>query len=643
MSGTLDVLWRQVVLLEFWRKEHRVTRAKKVVVIGLDGLEPSIVEPMMARGELPNLSRLAAQGGYTRLGTTSPAQTPVAWSTFATGLNPGGHGIFDFISRDPLTYLPDLALNRFAQKNAFTPPKAVNRRHGEGLWTTLAYGQVKSSVIRCPCTFPPDALDGKMLSGMGVPDLRGGLGTGTYYVSGSNEVLAGEGEQISVLTRTSGTTLAGHLIGPRGQRGAGDLTLPLEIRLNPDSETVLIRCPGAKPEEVSIRLGTWSPWMRVRFKIGLLQSARGMVRFYLRQISPEVEIYASPINFDPKDPLFPISEPAEFSQELADELGLFYTTGMAEDHAALMNGRIEEHAFLQQCSELWDERQAMLMQSLEQTREGLVFCLFDTPDRVQHLFWRFLEPDHPANHGQAPDPQYLQTIAEQYRRADATVGAAVATADDKTLVIAMSDHGFGSFRRCVELNTWLKEKGLLRLNNEFNPGDPEPSLLRGIDWEHTQAYAVGLGGIYLNLRGREARGIVSPEDIESLESGIIRSLSSLKDPTTDLRPVREVRRRRELYSGPHAKDSPDLMVHCERGYRIGWSTGLGGIAHEVLSDNTKRWSGDHIFDPAVVPGVLFMNRPFQTTGCRLEDLAPTILAVLGVNRLPIHQGNLLLS
>ena len=173
-----------------------MTRVRKVIVIGLDGLEPSLVEPMLASGSLPNLARLAALGGYTRLGTTSPAQTPVAWSTFATGLNPGGHGIFDFISRDPKTYLPDLALNRFAQKNAFTPPRAVNRRQGEGLWTTLAYGGVTSSVIRCPCTFPPDELDGQMLSGMGVPDLRGGLGTGTFYSTSPQTIQAGEGEQV---------------------------------------------------------------------------------------------------------------------------------------------------------------------------------------------------------------------------------------------------------------------------------------------------------------------------------------------------------------------------------------------------------------------------------------------------------------
>jgi predicted AlkP superfamily phosphohydrolase/phosphomutase len=367
-----------------------------------------------------------------------------------------------------------------------------------------------------------------------------------------------------------------------------------------------------------------------------------MVRFFLRRLEPDLELYASPVNFDPKAPLYPISEPSEFSGEMADDLGLFYTTGMAEDHAALMNGRIDEHGFLAQCAELWDEREAMLMRTLERTSDGLVYCLFDTPDRVQHLFWRFREPDHPANGGTAPNAEFRDTIAEHYRRADAAVGAALEAVDNQTLFIALSDHGFGSFRRCVELNAWLQQQGLLTLTPGLQPGDADGELLRGIDWEHTRAYAVGLSGIYLNLAGREGRGVVSVDEIESLESGIIQGLTGLVDPGTGLRPVREVRRRADLYAGPCAADSPDLMVHLDRGYRVGWTTGLGGVAAQVFADNTKRWSGDHIFDPALVPGTLFMNRPFATGNCNMRDLAPTILAAFGLRVPTTAEGSSLL-
>jgi predicted AlkP superfamily phosphohydrolase/phosphomutase len=614
-----------------------------VIAIGLDGLEPSLVEPMLAVGELPSLARIASRGGYARLGTTSPAQTPVAWSTFATGLNPGGHGIFDFLSRDPRNYLPDLALSRFDQKNAFTPPRAVNRRRGEGIWTILTRAGVSCSILRCPCTFPPDRLLGQMLSGMGVPDIRGGLGTGTFFTTAPSSASVGEGEQIAQLERIDRHRLTSRLIGPRSPRDSSGMTLPLELTTDPANQAAILRCTNAQPEELTVRVGAWSDWLRVRFKVGLLQSFRGMVRFLLRRLEPEVELYASPVNFDPWGPVFPISEPPEFSRELADDLGPYYTTGMAEDHAALMNGRIDEHAFLDQCAELWNEREAMLSRALHQTQDGLIYCLFDTPDRVQHLFWRYLEPDHPANQGAVPAGEFRDTIAAQYRRADAAVGAALDAADDQTLFIALSDHGFGSFRRCVELNTWLKEQGLLNLTGELGPGDPPSHLLRGIDWEHTSAYAVGLGGIYLNLQGREGRGIVTPAGVHSLESNIMQELTALEDPKTGHRPVREVRRRAELYTGPCAAESPDLMVHLDRGYRVGWTSGLGGVAAHVFADNTKRWSGDHIFDPALVPGVLFMNRPFRTGGCDMRDLAPSILAALGVEAPATLEGSSLLS
>ena len=158
--------------------------APRVLVIGLDGLEPSIVDAMLAAGELPVLASLRSRGGYARLATTFPAQTPVAWSSFATGTNPGGHGIYDFIRRDPVTLLPDLALNRYEQKNAFTPPRAVNLRGGTPFWELSVGAGIPSTVLRCPCTYPAELGRGRLLSGLGVPDVRGGLGTPTVWTAG---------------------------------------------------------------------------------------------------------------------------------------------------------------------------------------------------------------------------------------------------------------------------------------------------------------------------------------------------------------------------------------------------------------------------------------------------------------------------
>jgi predicted AlkP superfamily phosphohydrolase/phosphomutase len=618
-----------------------IKAARKVVVVGLDGLEPTLVDTMMARGLLPHLAWLRERGGYSRVATTTPAQTPVAWSTFATGMNPGGHGIFDFLKRDPATYLPDLALNRYEQKNAFTPPRAVNLRRGTAVWSLLADAGMGATVLRCPCTYPPDPLRGRLLSGMGVPDLRGGLGTATYYTLDAG-VAPGESENVVRVEVDGEGRVRTHLIGPRTPKERADSRLEMTIVPEPELGRAVIKVQGSE-DELIVRVGEWSDWLRVRFKLGMLQSVAGIVRFLLVELGSRFALYASPINFDPEAPLFPISSPPRFAAELAADLGPYYTTGMVEDHGGLSNGRIDEAAFLAQCREVWDEREAMMVRELERLDEGLFFCLHDTTDRVQHLFWRFLEGDHPANRGRRAGREYAGVIEEHYRRADAVVGVARDFADDDTLLVVLSDHGFGSFRRCVDLNAWLFEQGLLVLRAGQRPGSEGGDLLRGVDWEKTRAYALGLGGIYLNLKGREARGIVEAHEAEALSEAIAEGLTGLVDRERGVAAVRGVDARRRLYRGPHAADSPDLVVRFERGYRVGWGTSMGAVGISVFDDNTHVWSGDHIIDPELVTGALFMNRPFRGEGARLIDLAPTILEALGVPRGQAMEGSALLS
>ena len=607
---------------------------KRVIVIGLDGLEPKIVEAMLAAGELPNLERLRASGGFARVATTSPAETPVAWSSFATGTNPGGHGIYDFIRRDPATYLPDLALNRYEQKNAFLPPKAVNLRRGKAVWDLLSAAGIPATVVRCPCTYPPDSIRGRMLSGMGVPDLRGGLGTSTFYTS-AGDAAPRESENV-VRVDADRETIVTHLIGPRHPKTREDVRLELTLRLDRAGRRVLIDAPGTAGA-LEVGEGCWSDWLRVKFKAGRFQTVRGLVRFHLIRLEPEFELYASPINFDPEVPLYPISAPADYAFELAEEFGPYHTTGMVEDHAGLSNERFGEEAFLDQCETAWEEREAMLLHELERFDKGLFYCLFDTPDRVQHLFWRFREPDHPANRGAPPRPDLARAVEDQYRRGDAVVGKALEFADDETLVIALSDHGFNSFQRGVHLNSWLREQGLLTLRADAEPGGG--NLFRGVDWSRTRAYALGLGGIYLNLEGREGQGIVKAGDAGALKAGIALGLGGLRDPERGLVAINRVLPREALYHGPYAGESPDLVVHCAGGYRVSWESSLGGVPDGLFADNVKKWGGDHIIDPTLVPGVLFLNRPFRESGADLTDLAPTILDALGVPKGPAMEGS----
>jgi predicted AlkP superfamily phosphohydrolase/phosphomutase len=613
---------------------------KKVIVIGLDGLDPRLVESLFAAGDLPNLQKLRRLGGFSRVRTTYPAQTPVAWSTFSTGTNPGGHGIFDFIRRDPRTYLPDFSLNRYEQKNAFLPPRAVNLRRGTPLWDLLSAAGVPSVVLRAPCTFPPDNVRGRMLAGLGVPDLRGGLGTSTFYTTAEG-VQPQESENVVHVAADRGGTIATHLIGPRNPKTRGDLQFDLRVQLDPPGRKVTILSDG-QPKKLEVAEGRWSDWLKVKFKAGMFQSVSGMVRFHLVRMAPVFELYASPVNFDPDQPLFAIGAPAEYPRELAARIGTFYTTGMVEDHGGLNNGRFSEEAYLDQCADVLRERESMVRHELDRFQEGLFFCLFDTPDRVQHMFWRFREPAHPANRNDAR-PDLAGVIDDHYRTCDAIVGRALERADDDTLFIVLSDHGFDSFQRGLHVNTWLHDNGFLALQPGNRPGEEAGDFLRNVDWDRTRAYALGLGSVYLNLKGREEKGVVDPAEAAGVAGAIARGMAGLADPERGQVGVRSVTTREQMYAGAFAEESPDLVVNFAPGYRVSWSTALGGIPAGLFEDNVKKWGGDHIIDPSLVPGVLFMNRPFRGERASLLDLAPTILAALGVPKGPAMEGESLLA
>ena len=609
------------------------------MVIGLDGMDAGLTEAMMTAGELPCLAGLRQRGGYARVATTWPAQTPVAWSTFAVGANPGVHGIFDFLSRDPTTYTPQIALYRHEQKSRVLPPRAVNLRGGRPIWERLSDAGVPSTILRHPCTYPPRPFKGRLLSGIGVPDLRGGFGSSTFYTS-EDGVTAGEGEHV-VRVHVDGSGFARtELPGPLLVLG-GELRQELNFRVDQGDESLEVSCPtGAF--SVSLLKGQWCSWMRVGFKHGLLQNIRGLVRFYLVSTEP-LRLFASPVHFDPEAPLFPISQPWDYAAELRRSLGPFATLGLAEEHNGLTNARFDESGFLSQCLDILHERRAMMHHELSRHDRGLFYCLFGTPDRIQHMFWRFREPDHPANQGVPPSPEMARVVGDFYRRCDEIVGEALEYSDPRTLFIVLSDHGFNSFRRQVHLNGWLHRQGYLVLKAGVEAGEGAGDLLRSVDWGQTRAYALGLGGFYLNLEGREAEGLVSREEAASLKQEIAGRLLGLRDSEGGGPAVRRVLAREEVYSGPCLDGAPDLMVGYAPGYRVSSATAMGAVGSETVSANLRPWSGDHVVDPSEVPGVLFMSTSFRGEGCSLTDLAPTILEALGVSSPDGLEGASLLS
>ena len=372
---------------------------------------------------------------------------------------------------------------------------------------------------------------------------------------------------------------------------------------------------GGSPARIEVPEKSWSEWVRFKFKFSMLQSVTGIARFYVRQLEPHLEFYLSAVNFDPATPMFPVSAPADYARELADNIGLFSTLGMAEDHNGLNNGRLDEAAYLQQCELVLSERERAMRFELDRFTEGFFFMLFDTPDRVQHMLWRFRDREHP---GFEPDlsPELASRIEEHYSRCDALLSAVLDKVDENTLLIVLSDHGFGTFRRAFDTNTWLWQNGLLALKDSRKPGEDLGDGFAAVDWSKTYAYAVGLGGIYLNLKGRESGGILEEgSEAERVRTAIQTGLADFPDALTQRAAIRSVSRREELYSGAFVENSPDLLVNFHRGFRVSWQSAVGGFSNSMLEDNMRRWSGDHIVDPESVPGILFMNRAASPQSC----------------------------
>jgi len=380
-------------------------------------------------------------------------------------------------------------------------------------------------------------------------------------------------------------------------------------------------------ERFTLGVGEYSDWIPVKFKAGLGFSARGICKFYLKEVSPEIEVYVTPVNIDPGRPDLPISHPVTYSIYLAKLFGSYATLGLAEDTWALNEKVLDDDAFLAQCYSNHDDRERMLFDALEKTKQGLCACVFDTTDRVQHMFWRYLEEDHPAARD-VPRDQRPQVIPELYRRMDVLVGRVMEQIEGDTLLLVVSDHGFKSFARCVNLNAWLRQNGYLALK----PGKSESGdWFEDVDWSRTRAYTMGLNGLYLNVKGRERQGIVQPgADAEALKEELRAKLDGLTDPSSGQIGITNLFDCDATYAGPYVDNAPDLIVGYAAGFRASWDSVMGKVTTQIFEDNLKAWSGDHCIDPRLVPGVLFSNRKIADEKPAIVDVAPTILNLFGV-------------
>lgn len=629
--------------------------ANRVIIIGIDGMDPRLCEKLMSAGQLPNLAKLRQSGGYRVLGTSIPPQSPVAWANFINGAGPGSHGIFDFIHRDPAEQVaPFFSIARTVAGEGYweigehklqlnfppfnhKPPETVLLRQGVPFWDYLDEAGICSTFYDLPSNYPPSPSKyghHRCLSGMGTPDLLGTYGTYQHFAeNGPVRTKDDPGGKRSMLFFEN-ETAAAQLIGPRNNllKAPEPATIPFCVHRDKAAKACVIEIQKHK---ILLKEGQWSRWIKLDFEMSLPalipnKHLMAICRFYLQEVSGNFQLYVSPINSDPSDSALRITEPPEFIKQISDRLGLFYTTGFQEDHKALSNEIFTDEEYRIQAGMVLQERLKLLDYALENYDDGLLFFYFSSTDLQSHMFWWDSDLKHPTR--SAEDAKNcFRHIHKLYHKLDSVVGDILRRYGDKATIIVMSDHGFANFKRQFNLNTWLRENRYLYPPNSTG-------ILKNVDFSRTRAYGLGINGLYLNLKGRERDGIVEPgEQRERLLDELSARLEAVRD-TNGERVIVKAHRADKVYSGPATTLAPDLVIGYCRNYRASWATCLGDMTKEILLDNDSVWSADHCADASEVPGVIFSNQPISAGTPALTDIAPSVLTKFGLKIPPSMQG-----
>jgi predicted AlkP superfamily phosphohydrolase/phosphomutase len=640
---TMVVVVFSLLLMPFrllWRAIRRKKRlnpwVKRLIIVGLDGQDPQLTERFMKEGKLPSFAKLADMGCYRRLRTTFPSLSPTAWSSFATGTDPAKHNIFDFLGRDTRTYLPVLSSAHIGDVEKFLKigkyriplrkPEVRLLRKSKPSWTILGEHEIWSTVLRVPITFPPEEFHGAQLSAMCTPDLLGSQGTFFLYTTRPADTKFKEGG-IRVALPAGGDRFQTSVKGPENAflEGKPPLEVPMTIALDRAARRARVQLDGTA---VDLKEKELSDWITLSFKAAPAIKVSANCRMMVTEMDEHFSLYVTPLNIDPENPAMPISHPSYYATYLAKRIGPYCTLGLAEDTWALNEGVIDDATFLEQAYDIDREREQMFFVALDRLRRGTLTCVFDGVDRIQHMFWRYFEKGHPAARGTSAS-EHADAIEKIYRHSDELVGKVMARLRRGDMLMVVSDHGFASFRRGVNMNAWLLSKGWLALKEG---GDGTAEWLRDVDWSRTKAYALGLTGMFLNIEGREGKGIVKAgEEAAKVKAEIMAALKGLRDTGTGETAVNEAFDTTRLYRGPYLQNAPDLIIGFNAGYRTSWDGATGVVSGPVFEDNTKAWSGDHCIDPRLVPGVLFASRKIDRKDPSLVDIAPTVLRLFGLD------------
>jgi predicted AlkP superfamily phosphohydrolase/phosphomutase len=595
-------------------------QGKQLVILGIDGMDPGFLEQHW--DTLPNLDRLRRDGDFRRLQTSTPPQSPVAWSTLITGTDPGSTGIYDFIHRHPetLSLYSSMSQTTEGGRTLTLGPYRLPLSHGAvrsfrmgtPFWEILAKHGVPVTILRMPTNFPPVEDAGEEVAGMGTPDLLGTFGTFTYYTDDprakTHDVSGGTIVHVSVDAQSR---VHLKIPGPANSLRVDEAptSAAMTVDVDPGAPVARFDLDG---QELILRQGEWSRWIHARFQlIPVLSSVAGMFRIYVKQLHPRFEIYVSPVNIDPEDPALPVTAPASYSDELVRAIGPFYTQGSAQDTSAWRQGVLTKDEYLEQSRDVSEEMLAMLRHSVENFHEGLLFFHFYGVDQNSHMLWG----------------KYDDELLKTYRMVDDAVGWVRRKLPHATLIV-MSDHGFSTFDRAVNVNAWLRQQGFLALEGSATSGGEN---FENIDWARTQAYAAGLNAIYINQEGRELYGTVSPgPPTDALIDKIRDRLLQFRDPVSGKPVVHSVAIPPRDFHGGQLDSAPDLIVGYYPGYRGSWQTALGETPATLVDDNNDPWRADHCIDPVFVPGVLLSTRKGRIASPHIYDLTATALAEFGI-------------
>lgn len=607
----------------------------RVIILGFDGADPTVVGQMLEAGALPNLKALRDQGTFKKLGSSNPPQSPTAWSSFNTCKTPLNHGIFDFLKRTPSNYFPGVGFGR-TTKAELNPdgslkkaPEYVSNRKGDTFWKVANDQGLKVKALVVPFAYPADTLNEecRQQCGLDVPDIRGTQSTYFAFSEDFKEAESVAGGMRLPLKFTDDTAKVSVPGIAHPSKKGEYIEVPITVKADRAAKSVTVELQDS--QSATLKEGEWSPWLEWTFAVTPKYTVRAVSRFHVMQAGEKVRMYMTCLQFHPREPMIPLGSPESFSGELADRHGLYKTVGWVYDTKALQQDDMSEEMFLEDVEQTMAWREQLTLDELDAGNFDLLVAAWTATDRVGHMFWGYRDPKHPL-YTPEKNAKYGRALEDTYIKMDGIVGNVMKRLQDGDVLMVMSDHGFHSFRTEFSVNTWLVRNGYLTIKGQTDAATASTAkkYLQDYDWSKSKAYGLGLGMIFINMEGREGQGIVSAEEAPALINEIREKLLAVSQPESGDKVFRAVYTNIDP-KGDAVEDAPDIQLGYDEGFQTDKASAAGAAPETIFAPNTDKWSGEHASsDPEFTQGIFFSNKAVSAEPTLL-DLGVTALTQLG--------------